>query len=167
MTDSAGVEITRYRVKSKLTTRCCLRSCQGCTDMSCTPSSALLIVELHQLPPLPRALPPPPRATSSLVLLLCTYVDMNSYAPCVKIHTPVSWSCVYVRMLLTQGERNSETREARREGRGAVREESETECLPFVPPQHFTEDGGVGHLRQKSSRFVSSAFSFHTAGASE
>jgi len=76
-TDNAGVEVTRYRVTSKLTTHCCLRSCRGCTGMSCTPSLALLIVEIHQLLSLPRVLPPLPRATSSLALSLYTYVDMN------------------------------------------------------------------------------------------
>ena len=76
--------------------------------MSCTPSLALLIVELHQRLSLPRVLPPLLPATSSLVLSLGTYVDMNSYAPCVKIHTLVSRSCEYARMSLIQGEIESE-----------------------------------------------------------
>ena len=97
-------------------TRCCLHSYQGCTDMSCTPSLALLIVEIHQLLPLPRVLPPLPQATSFLVLSLYTYVDTNLYDPCVKIHTIVSGSCVYVHMSLTQGDLESERRETRREG---------------------------------------------------
>ena len=84
--------------------------------MSCTPSLALLIVELHQQLPLPRMLPPLLRATSSLVLSLCTYVDMISYAPCVKIHTLVYWSCEYACMSLTEREMVSEKRKVRLEG---------------------------------------------------
>ena len=104
MTHVTGVEITRYRVKSNLTTCCCLRNYQGCTDMSCTPSLGLLIDEIHQLLPLVRVFPPLPRATSPLVLSLHTYVDMNLYVP-VSRYTHSSPG--HARMSLTQGKMDS------------------------------------------------------------